>query len=104
VPAPSGAWQNQVAYLQSLTPEQSDSRRYRLVVMDRDGSNGKTIFPAEDLPGIEAQQVVWSPQAFTDSRFWIAATYQGNLWFINTANGDGQQITADGLVSRIDWK
>jgi resuscitation-promoting factor RpfB len=50
-----------VAYLQSREPRQSENRRYRLAMMDRDGSNRRLIFPAEDRQGMEPQQVVWSP-------------------------------------------
>ena len=43
----------EVAYLQAIFPEQSETSRYRVVVMDRDGSNRRTIFPANDAPGLE---------------------------------------------------
>jgi Tol biopolymer transport system component len=92
-----------VAFLQSIFPEQSDTGRYHLVVMDRDGSNRKTVFPAEGLPGLEPQQVVWAKKASASGEFWIALTYQGNLWLVNPISGDAQQITGDGLMKRIDW-
>jgi resuscitation-promoting factor RpfB len=92
-----------LAFLQSIFPEQSDTGRYRLVVMDRDGSNRKVIFPAEGLPGIEPQQVVWSREPFPQSGHWIALTYQGNLWLVNPDTQEAQQVTGDGLVKRIDW-
>lgn len=106
-PVPSPQWESQnflVAYLQSSFPEQSDSKRYRVVVMDRDGSNRKTIFPAEDRQGLEPQRVSWSPQLFADEHPWLAVIYQGNLWLADAVNGDAQQVTGDGLVTHIDWK
>jgi hypothetical protein len=48
--------------------------------------------------------VVWSPHPFTNGSLWLAVIYQGNLWLVDSANGDAQQITGDGLISRIDWK
>ncbi|MBE0695368.1 MAG: G5 domain-containing protein [Anaerolineaceae bacterium] len=118
-PVPSPQWQGGnylVAYLQSSFPEQSDSKRYRLVVMDRDGSNRKVIFPAADRQGLDPQRVSWSPQPFEEagassaaltsnsSHPWLAVIYQGNLWLVDAQTGDPQQVTGDGLVTHIDWK
>lgn len=102
VPAPQNQG-NQVAYLQAIFPEQSDSKRYRLVVMDRDGSNRKTIFPAEDRQGMDPQHTVWSPLPFGSGNLWLAVLYQGNLWLVDSVTGDSQQVTGDGLVTHIDW-
>lgn len=94
----------QIAYLQANFPTQSETSRYRLAVMDRDGSNRRFIFPPEGEQGLEPQQVVWSPAPISaDGSFGIALVYQGNLWIINAGNGEAQQITGDGLVSKIDW-
>lgn len=97
----------QVAFLQAIFPEQSDNSRYRLVVIDRDGSNQKTLFPSEGQPGLEPQQVVWSPSAFDEQGNYAAAIiYQGNIWFIKTGvnSGENFQITGDGLTSRLLWE
>ena len=74
--------------------------------MDRDGSNRKTLFPAEGAPGLEPQQVLWSPEVFPDYGLYaIIVVYQGNLWLIDPSGVESpRQITGDGLVSRIDWK
>lgn len=95
----------QVAYLQAIFPSQSDTSRYRLMVMDRDGSNQRSLFPAEGEPGLEPQQVVWSPQAVDgDDNLLLAVIYQGNMWLVNTETGKAQQITGDGLTRRITWR
>lgn len=94
----------QVAYLHAIFPEQSESKRYRLAVMDRDGSNRATIFPPADYQGLDPQRVVWSPAAFQNGNYWLAVTYQGNLWLVDSQNGLVQQVTGDGLINRIDWK
>jgi hypothetical protein len=95
----------QIAYLQAIFPEQSETSRYRLVVMDRDGSNRRSIFPAIDAPGLEPQTPVWAPGLIEgQSGNFIAVVYQGNLWLVDSGNNQAYQITGDGLVTRIDWK
>lgn len=93
----------QVAYLQAIFPAQSNSSRYRLVVMDRDGSNRRTLFPPTDAPGLEPQTPVWSPLD-RDGKAFLAVLYDGNLWLIESASGAYRQVTGDGLIGRIDWK
>jgi len=96
----------QVAYLQAIFPSQSNTSRYRLFVMDRDGSNRHAIFPDESSPGIEITQVpfVWEPGSTKVNPITIAINYQGNLWLVDSVDGKSQQVTGDGLISRIDWK
>jgi hypothetical protein len=97
--------QYQVAYLHAIFPSQSETSRYRLVVMDRDGSNRRTIFPANDAPGLEPQTPAWAPDPIDgQSGDFIAVVYQGNLWLVDSGNGQDYQVTGDGLVTRIDWK
>lgn len=95
----------QVAYLQAIFPDQSETSRYRLVVMDRDGSNRRTLFPSADSSGLEPQTPVWSPQPIQgQTGDFLALVYQGNLWLIDSGSGQAYQITGDGLISIIDWK
>lgn len=95
----------QVAYLQAIFPEQSETSNYRVMIMDRDGSNHITVFPAEGSPGVSPQQVVWSPPDGEESNeTWLGIVYQGNLWFVQTETGASRQISGDGSISRIDWK
>lgn len=94
-----------VAYLQAVFPTQSDTSPYRLVVMDRDGSNQQAIFPETGAAGLEPQRVVWSPlEENTENGLMIALIYQGNIWLVNPLDGQAHQITGDGLTVRIDWK
>ncbi len=95
----------QVAYLQAIFPDQSETSRYRIVVMDRDGSNRQTIFPAIDAPGLEPQVPAWAPDSIEgQAGDFIAVVYQGNLWLVDSGNRQAYQVTGDGLVTRIDWK
>jgi resuscitation-promoting factor RpfB len=94
-----------VAYLQAIFPDQSETSGYRLFTVDRDGSNRRSLFPEEGAIGLDPQEVVWSPKAMgTNSEFAIAVVYNGNIWIIDSGSGIAQQITGDGLVSRIDWR
>jgi hypothetical protein len=93
-----------VGFLQAIFPDQSDSSRYTLVVMDRDGANRQVIFPSEGSPGLDPQQIIWAPQAPNDSGGLVAVIYQGNLWLVDAITGESHQITGDGLASRLDWK
>ena len=97
--------QYQVAYLQAIFPEQSETSRYRVVIMDRDGSNRRTIFPAEDAPGLEPQTPIWAPGTIEGQvGDFLAVVYQGNLWLVDSGSGEPYQVTGDGLVTRVDWK
>jgi resuscitation-promoting factor RpfB len=93
-----------LAYLQSIFTDQSETSRYRLMVIDQDGSNREELFPSEGASGLEPQQVKWSPLNSDDaSAIWIGMIYQGNLWLVNPITKQTQQITGDGTISRLDW-
>jgi hypothetical protein len=97
--------QYQVAYLQAIFPSQSQTSRYRLVVMDRDGSNRRILFPASDAPGLDPQTPAWAPDPIDgQSGDFIAVVYQENLWLVDSGNGQAYQVTGDGHVKRIDWQ
>lgn len=97
--------QYRIAYLQANFPEQSETSRYRLVVMDRDGSNRRTVFPANDAPGLEPQTPTWAPDPIDgQSGDFLAVIYGGNLWLVDSGNGQAYQVTGDGLVTRLDWR
>ncbi|MEW5868922.1 MAG: G5 domain-containing protein [Chloroflexota bacterium] len=96
----------QVAFLQAIFPSQSETSRYRLAVMDRDGSNQRLLFPASEAAGLEPQRDwgAWSPAALPGSGgYALAVLYQGNLWVIDSTNGDAVQVTGDGLTTRVIW-
>jgi len=95
----------QVAFLQAIFPEQSETSRYRVVVMDRDGSNQRVVFPPPDASGLEPQIPVWAPQLIEgQSGDFLLLIYQGNLWLVDSVSGQTFQATGDGLILRADWK
>ncbi len=94
-----------LAYLQALLPDQSETSTYRLFTIDQDGSNKRALFPEEGAPGLEPQYVAWSPTRLgTDGNYAIALVYNGNIWIIDAGTGIAQQITGDGLTTRVDWR
>jgi hypothetical protein len=103
-PSPeNGQGSFQVAYLQSVFKDQSETSNYRIMLMDQDGSNQHEVFPAQGSPGIQPQEVVWSPEPMEGS-LWLAVIYQNNLYLVNTTNNQSQQITGDGLITMVDWR
>jgi hypothetical protein len=98
---PNGEIFYQVAYFQAISPLESDDSNYRLMIMDRDGSNLRVLFPPPGEPGLEPQQVqiAWSPGADR-----LAILYRGDLWIVDIADGIGQRVTSDGQMLNYDWK
>lgn len=92
-----------LAYLQAIFPEQSETSRYRLFLMDQDGSNRVNLFPADGSAGLDPQQLVWSPVVPELNISWIGLIYQNNLWLINPSTKQPQQVTGDGTITRLDW-
>lgn len=94
-----------LAYLQAIFPDQSATSRYNLVVLDRDGSNRRMLFPPEGSAGLEPQTPAWAPGQLSEQPGeFVAVIYQGNIWLIDIVGGSAYQVTGDGLASRIDWR
>jgi hypothetical protein len=93
-----------IIFFQAIFPDQSSSSRYKLTIMNQDGSNKKVIFPQEGMEGIDPSQISWFPEVPNQTDQRIAVLYQGNLWFVNIIDGSMVQITGDGLISLFDWK
>ena len=93
-----------VAYLQAVFPAQSATSRYRLMVMEKDGTNPHSLFPAEGQTGLEPQVPVWAPRVMDSGADFLGIVYAGNLWIVDAASGQSQHVTGDGLTSTLDWK
>ncbi|MBN1668587.1 MAG: G5 domain-containing protein [Anaerolineales bacterium] len=107
LPLTSGEQAYWVAYLQARFPEQSETSPYRVVVMDRDGSNRRELFPPAEKPGLEPQTDwgAWAPQLLPGaSGPTLALLYQGNIWLLDASSGQAWQVTGDGRIQRIDWR
>ncbi len=92
----------QVAYLSAILPDQSETSRYNLYIMDRDGSNRKKIYPGEGQQGLDPQSVYWSPALSDTIR--VAFIAQGNLMLAEPSTGMIRPITGDGSISKINWR
>ncbi len=88
-----------LAYLKSRDPFNSINGEYDLYVADRDGSNARRLFPANERDtGITAREFVWGPEGRR-----IALVYQGNLWMIDVETEAVHQLTLDGGASVPYW-
>ncbi len=98
----SGEIASQVAFLQALSPLQSEASSYRLMVMDRDGSNVRALFPEAGKRGIAQNEL--SPPSWSPDADRLALIYRGDVWIVDASTGAGQQLTGDGLTIALDWK
>jgi hypothetical protein len=88
-----------ITFLQAIRPLDSASSSYYLEVMNRDGSHGRRVFPAEGEEGLKSQLVAGSPDGKS-----VAVVYQGDLWLVSLTGGQSQPLTADQLAVTADWK
>jgi Tol biopolymer transport system component len=98
---PTGEVAYQVAFLQAVSPLESEASSYRLMAMDRDGSNLRQLFPAAGEPGLSQEDLsapVWSPGGEQ-----LAVVYHGDLWIVHAGSGAAQPVTGDGQAAAVDW-
>jgi hypothetical protein len=88
-----------IAYLSAISPLESEGSSYRLMVMDRDGSNRRELFPAPGEPGLDPYSPVWSPDADQ-----LAVIYRGDLWIVDVETAIGQKLTGDAQTIAVDWQ
>jgi hypothetical protein len=74
------------------------------MVMGSDGSDPRLLLPTEGQTGLEPQTPVWAPKILDSGADLLSMIYEGNLWIVDAASGQLQQVTGDGLASRLDWK
>jgi hypothetical protein len=94
----------QIAYLQAVFPERSDTSRYNLMLMDRDGSNRELLFPPEGSLGLSPQEVQWEPLTETTENRYLAFNYQGNIYIYDLNEKETIQITGDGSITNLHWQ
>jgi hypothetical protein len=88
-----------IAFLQAIRPLDSASSSYYLEIMNRDGSHGHRLFPAEGEEGLKSQALAASPDGKS-----MALVYQGDLWLVSLTGGQFQPLTADQLAAAADWR
>ncbi len=92
-----------IAFLQAITPSESENSRYRIMMINADGSDPKTVFPLEGGGTITPQKVCWAP-VNVENNAWISFIYQGNLWLVNPFTGIYNQITIDQSITDFIWE
>jgi hypothetical protein len=93
-----------VGFLSSIIPEQSETSRYNLKIMDRDGSNQTKLYPGEGIQGLSPQFIAWSPYQESDTDRWIAFIAQGNILLANPSTSSIRQISGDSSVTKLIWR
>ncbi|NIM92655.1 MAG: hypothetical protein GTO18_02935 [Anaerolineales bacterium] len=95
----SGEISHQLAFLEALFPMESETSHYRLVEMDRDGSNRTVLFPPEGQIAMEPGQFQWSPSGDQ-----LAIMYRQDLWLLDLEWDIQYPVTSDGRTNAFDWK
>lgn len=93
-----------LGYLSAIIPGESETSRYNLKVMDRDGSNQTKLYPGEGLQGLNPQLISWMPNAPSLEDQWIAFIAQGNIMFANPSTSSLRQISGDGSITKVIWR
>jgi hypothetical protein len=97
--SPAVDGESAIAYAVANTPSNSYESRYTLMVMDRDGSNKRDLFPAEGEAGMSVPfDHAWSPDGQR-----LVVLYLGNLYLLDATDGKAQQVTGDGQSTRVEW-
>jgi hypothetical protein len=94
--APRGDW---IVFGRARSPYVSQTSSYDLYVMDRDGSDRRSLFPPAEEVGLSYPQLAWGPGG--DS---LVAVYQGNLVLITLADGAALPLTSDGSATAVRWR
>ncbi len=87
-----------LVYGQAQSPRNSQDSRYELLVMDRDGSNSRYLFPPEGFMGLVAPSPAWSPAGDA-----LLIEYEGDLYRLRLEDRRLDRLTSDGESSRPRW-
>lgn len=78
---------------------QEDEQGYSLFIADRDGSNGRLLFPDSEKTDVrDVSEFAWSANGQQ-----ILAVADGNLWLIEVDSGLSWQLTGDGGIRALEW-
>ncbi len=87
-----------IAFGHARSPYVSATSGYDLCVMDRDGSDRRTIFPPEGEIGLDYPTIAWGPGGNR-----LIVVYQGNLYLLVISDGMVHQLTTEGNVTAVQW-
>jgi hypothetical protein len=88
-----------ITFGRARSPYASQTSSYDLYVVDRDGSDRRPIFPAEEEIGLQYPELAWGPEGDQ-----IVVVYQENLFLIRVSEGDVYQLTDGGGVTAVRWQ
>ena len=91
-------YDSQIAFGRAKSPYDSSNSSYDLYVMDRDGSNLRRIYPAEDQLGLKTPQVAWGPTGQQ-----LITVHQNDLFLIDLSQDLIRRLTLDGHVQSSVW-
>jgi Tol biopolymer transport system component len=112
---PGGMWSephwsdSHIALAQPEQPFESSQSRYHLLLIDRDGSNRRRVFPPEGSLGLQGRpDLDWSPGGAQlivtyQTRPSTTGVYQGDLYLIDAITGGVQPLTTDGTIRLPRW-
>lgn len=107
--SPAAGGNSLIAIAQPEQPFDSNLSRYKLMLIDRDGSNRRRVFPPGDDLGLSGRpDLDWSPDGTQiviayQTRPPTGDVYQGDLFLIDAATGDIQRLTTDGNIHSPRW-
>ena len=99
-----GMWANPtwgakgIAYGEAVDPLQSVNSRYKIRLIDWDGSNLRQLFPFQAEPGVQLPELAWSPDGEQ-----LLFVYNGNLYLVNYQGSPPKPLTQDSQVSHVNW-
>jgi hypothetical protein len=88
-----------IIFGRARSPYASQTSSYELHLMDRDGSDRRLIFPADEEIGIKYPETTWGPRGDQ-----VITIYQENLFLIDIPGGDVRQLTVGGGVTDVQWQ
>lgn len=90
-----------IAFGHARSPYVSATSGYDLCVMDRDGSDRRTLFPPAGEIGLDdpVDKIAWGPGGDR-----LIVVYQGNLYLLGVVDGSVRQLTAEGNATRVLWE
>lgn len=88
-----------ISFGRARAPYASQTSKYDLYLMDRDGSDRRLLFPQDSSePGLDYPAAVWDPNGGR-----MLVIYQGDLWLV-TVDGQARRVTEDGAVTMAQWR
>lgn len=100
----AGMWANPtwnqagIAFGAAFDPLQSVNSRYRIELIDRDGSNKRQLFPFREELGVQFPELIWAPDGKN-----LLFIYNGNLFITSAEGGLPKQLTSDEQASHPQW-